>query len=118
MIVGPAGAQASSPIAVPNVLRFSKKFFKCLFLNDIFISNDLPFRQFLANSSPMPGLVKRIPLVLVALIPYSQEAVAYPASKSTSVRPTTLVARRRSSSTRCSSARLAWLSRTVRGPAP
>ena len=39
-------------------------------------------------------------------------------SKSNRVRATTLVARRRSSSTRCSSARLAWLSSTVRGPAP
>ena len=39
-------------------------------------------------------------------------------SRSSSVRATTLVARRRSSSTRCSSARLALLSSTVRGPAP
>ena len=39
-------------------------------------------------------------------------------SRSCSVRATTLVARRRSSSTMCSSARLALDSRTVRGPAP
>lgn len=39
-------------------------------------------------------------------------------SISSSVRATTFVARRRSSSTRCSSARLALDSRTVRGPAP
>lgn len=39
-------------------------------------------------------------------------------NKSSSDRATTLVALRRSSSTRCSSARLALLSSTVRGPAP
>ena len=39
-------------------------------------------------------------------------------SRSSSVRATTFVARRRSSSTRCSSARLALDSSTVRGPAP
>jgi hypothetical protein len=39
-------------------------------------------------------------------------------SKSSSVRATTLVARRKSARSRRSSARLAWDSRTVRGPAP
>ncbi len=39
-------------------------------------------------------------------------------SRSSSVRATTLVAPRRSARTRCSSARLALLSSTVRGPAP
>jgi hypothetical protein len=38
--------------------------------------------------------------------------------KSTNTRATTFVARRRSSSSMCSSARLAWLSSTVRGPQP
>jgi len=41
----------------------------------------------------------------------------YP-SKSNNARATTFVARRRSSSTRCSSARFAFDSSTVRGPAP
>jgi len=42
----------------------------------------------------------------------------YALSRSNNVRATTFVARRRSSSTMCSSARFAFDSSTVRGPAP
>ena len=59
-------------------------------------------RPFLAPETPSPA---------------GRRVVTYP-SKSATARATTFVARRRSSSTTCSSARFALLSSTVRGPAP
>ena len=49
---------------------------------------------------------------------YSDFDLSHHPNKSRKVRAITLVARRKSSKSSLSSARLAWLSSTVRGPAP
>ena len=83
--------------------------------------NGVPIRPGTSNRQRSPGsrpLCSMLSSCRVEPIEDAQRAAAPQLNRSANARATTFVARRRSSSSMCSSARLALLSSTVRGPQP